>query len=295
MAINKLVTSASLKELIDKIEEIDEAIKSLTPTDNFELNVVVSNELPSTVINGKIVIIDSGGGNLYFDNKDYSSITGLKNNDIYIRYGSSSQEAVTAIAKKTNININLYLIDFYKYTNNAFSDIKKSVYIGVNGTWEKIEEESNLYYIFKDGKYTNNNITLTESSGGSGSISIINDSNSQYYKNVNINSEISFFGGYLTYASANTIDLSQYSKLILKMTLNKKQGVTGGYIGISDSKDGTSFNLYEHLIVENEEKTITLDISQVKSKQYLKMYFFSDDFMEQSMFNIYISEIGLSV
>ena len=84
MAINKLVTSASLKELIDKIEEIDEAIKSLTPTDNFELNVVVSNELPSTVINGKIVIIDSGGGNLYFDNKDYSSITGLKNNDIYI-------------------------------------------------------------------------------------------------------------------------------------------------------------------------------------------------------------------
>ena len=132
MAIDKLVMTASLEELIDKVEEINEAIGNLSPTDSFELDVEINKALPSTVVNGKIIIVDSGGGNLYFDNKDTSSITTLNENDIYVKYGEESNSCASTLLKSSTLNIKLYVIDFYKYSNKSCGVYKFVAFYGVN-------------------------------------------------------------------------------------------------------------------------------------------------------------------
>lgn len=284
MAIDKLVMTASLEELIDKVEEINEAIGNLSPTDSFELDVEINKALPSTVVNGKIIIVDSGGGNLYFDNKDTSSITTLKTNDIYVKYGEESSSCASTLLKSSTLNIKLYVIDFYKYSNKTFTNIKSNVYIGKNGKWEKIN--SNVY-IFTNGTFPLVSMQSTYEYSADCSYSI--DS----LKNLFVEASLYNSSSYFVYGTKSKIDITKYSKIIIKGKFNAGSNGADIVFGIGSNNNGTGFTTSKTVSSNEGNIEITIDISKRTGSYYFKMHCYNN-LVSSFEFDFTISEISLN-
>ena len=77
MSIDKLSTNASLKQVMDKFEEI-------SFQDFFAIDIVVKNELPSVVKNNQVVIIGDPTAKIYIDNKHIDNIN-LNQNFLFVK------------------------------------------------------------------------------------------------------------------------------------------------------------------------------------------------------------------
>ena len=126
MSIEKLSTNASLKDVMDKFEEI-----SLSDFSN--IDIVAKNELPREVKNGQIVVISNNYNNITVG-YDYPSSPVA--NDIFIRIVDKNQcKFEVGINKK----IDVYVFGAWKYNGSTWGRINS--YIGLNNEWFPMNKE----------------------------------------------------------------------------------------------------------------------------------------------------------
>ena len=126
MSIEKLPINASLKQVMDKFEEI-----SLSDFSN--IDVVVKSELPNEVKNGQIVVISNNYNNITVA-YDYPSSPVA--NDIFIRIVDKNQcKFEVGINKK----IEICVFGAWKYNGSSWDRINS--YIGLNNEWFPMNKE----------------------------------------------------------------------------------------------------------------------------------------------------------
>lgn len=136
MSINKLTTNASLKQVMDKFEEI--SLK-----DFFNIDVIIRSELPKEVKDGQVVIISSISGKVYICKERPSN---LSDGDVFIEIDlANSFVNMPMLSKATNIEIPLHkAIQVVGGT-----DVKVECYVGVDGAWKLTTKKE--FYIFEPG------------------------------------------------------------------------------------------------------------------------------------------------
>ena len=126
MPISKLSSNASLREVMDKFEEI--SLMDLT-----NIDIVVKNELPREVKNGRIVVISNNYNNITVG-YDYPSSPVA--NDIFIRIVDKNQCKFEVGANK---KIEIYVFGAWKYNGSSWDRINS--YIGLNNEWFPMNKE----------------------------------------------------------------------------------------------------------------------------------------------------------
>lgn len=126
MPISKLSSNASLREVMDKFEEI--SLMDLT-----NIDIVVKNELPREVKNGQIVVISNNYNNITVG-YDYPSSPVA--NDIFIRIVDKNQCKFEVGANK---KIEIYVFGAWKYNGSSWDRINS--YIGLNNEWFPMNKE----------------------------------------------------------------------------------------------------------------------------------------------------------
>ena len=131
MAISKLPTSASLKEVMDKFEEI-------SLQDFSSIDIVVAEQLPGTVKDGKIVIIEEEKINKIICNtKPYEDVP-LNNNEVYIKLKNHEDNGALKCEIVNNIHLFSYYINaIYKKIDDTITQCK-DVNMGIDGAWVKV-------------------------------------------------------------------------------------------------------------------------------------------------------------
>ena len=144
MAINKLPTSASLKDVMDKFEEI-------SLQDFSSIDIVVAEQLPDTVKDGKIVIIEEEKINKIICNtKPYEDVT-LNNNEVYIKLNNHEDNWALECEIVNNMYLfNYYINAIYKKIDDTIT-LCKDVYMGIDGAWVKVLDSK--VDIFANGKF----------------------------------------------------------------------------------------------------------------------------------------------
>ena len=130
MSINKLSTNASLKDVMDKFEEI-------SLLDLFGANIIVSKELPHSVVNGQIVIVtDNKVGKIHM-NFDINELENVAENDVFLKYYTDTGRNKFIIGN-SNVKIAIYIYGFVQYINGEY--VKISSYIGKDNVWASMNE-----------------------------------------------------------------------------------------------------------------------------------------------------------
>lgn len=187
MSISKLTSNASLKQVMDKFEEI-------SLQDFSSIDIVVKSELPNEVKNGQIVIIS----NIITSNIiiDFDYPIAPQNGDIFIKNlkGYPTIVEIKSSNKKGVFNI----LKAEQYLNNEW--VRLESYKGLDGAWVRMYNEKVL---FENGEY-HGMVKLT-SLGSSGSGQLVNpDTDGTItYKQKNV--------GYVNSSSSTSIDVSEYS------------------------------------------------------------------------------------
>ena len=240
MAINKLSTTASLKDVMDKFEEI--SFQNLS-----NIDIVVSSSLPDEVVNDRLVIITDSVNNIRIGKK-----TTLAENDIFIPV--NSEDAIVSYdikAKNKSISIEIY--EAYKVVNGVETMIP--MYLGKDGEWIKTTVETK--YLFKAGEGLHSSVgeitSKADDSEGvwSGYTTITND-------------YIKFETKDLTdttyqWKTTKEIDFTYHKNLVIDCLVKERQlKVIIGDTEYSVTKNNTN------------RQTAELDISNIKGKHILK-------------------------
>lgn len=246
MTISKLSTSASLKQVMDKFEE-------LSAVELLGIDVITTQTLPSTVKNGRLVILCDSYNEIKFDIAEDNIVEG----DIFIKYALKSKYNFHIKNKKINAVFNITSIKQFK--GNEFS--KLTAYIGVNNQWVEIKEELNIYTL---GTFDNKDIVSTFSKAPTpnsyGSISI---NFRQEYIELNGKANAGVYNVLLVASSDKKIDFTNYKKLYVE-NLN----ASGTSVQIL-SEHGSSALVNVPL---NNGKLTEIDVSSVNMNAYLYFY-----------------------
>ena len=133
MTISKLPTSASLKEVMDKFEEI-------SLQDFSSIDIITASELPSSGKEGQICIITDIEPNSIILNLEVP--TSPVETDIFIKYYTMSTPNVFYVEdSKTSISLNLKEVKQYK--SGSWVEVKS--YLNVNGEWVDMNPEFIIY------------------------------------------------------------------------------------------------------------------------------------------------------
>jgi hypothetical protein len=137
MTISKLPTSASLKEVMDKFEEI-----SLQDIKSIDIKVLTS--LPSTVVNNQIVIITNNptelNSQVYFTNCGEAIPVGK----LGVSYSITENEKVLNL-NFGNTLAEIYLDKACRNTNGKLSRVE--CYLGKGGKWIKVSDTTEFIYL----------------------------------------------------------------------------------------------------------------------------------------------------
>lgn len=218
MTISKLPTSASLKEVIDKFEEIS-LINGLMNVD-----IISSNVLPSEGRDGQVCIItDNPTNNIILSQFEEDNPKTLET--IFVLLSKVKNTNIVKFGIKTKLD--LYFLSVCQ------GDQRLDSYIYKNGEWVLLTKSQ--YFLLKDKEILNtdifgNFILLVKGSTGS-SLSV---SNGRYKIE-------------LTTTSSNTgcafdtpIDLSSFSKFVVKMQDDSNYEHTRSTISLVVYDTGTS-------------------------------------------------------
>ena len=239
MTISKLPTSASLKQVMDKFEEI-------SFQDFSSIDIITTTELPQQVKEGQIVLLtDIDKGRIVFDVKGLP--TNLQENDIYVRYkeGEEGNESFISSSQKTQLNFYINAIALFK---NGSLENFEYIYIGRDGVWERILMP--IFYIF-DGAYKNG-FSFTGTSTG-GNSPIISDGC------------LVFTGKSASWGTVTTkkVDLTNFNYLNIIVS-----SISGRIeIGVSDNTEYMYYNAYQSFASGSH---IKVDVSNLMGEYYIK-------------------------
>lgn len=136
MTISKLSSSASLKQVMDKFEEI-------SLTDFFNIDVIIRSELPQQVKEGQVVVISNTNGKIYICKEKPSN---MSNGDIFIEVNTINS-FVNMPMSSDSVVIGIPLYKTIQLIDSV--DVKTECYVGINGVWTLTTPKE--FYIFKEG------------------------------------------------------------------------------------------------------------------------------------------------
>ena len=270
MAISKLPTSASLKEVIDKFEEI-------SVQDFNSINIKVMNSLPNNANEGDIVIlceyeysrvIVASKEPTLLNNEIWLSVIENSSNDIKV---GKIDFSLALIDCKIKVDGNLEKLNIYKYLNGKFEHINNSftMYLAPN------YYNTHIYGSFED--YFSSNGT-----GVSNSYREDLDTGIELYMKRNATGT-----SIRSIHTKNKIDLTPYSKLEIKYEIVEAGGNASYvkfYTGVSSTiSDTYSLDIeYVSSEVKNNvtssvggEITSTIDLSNINETLYVKLLLYT--------------------
>lgn len=261
MAISKLPTSASLKQVMDKFEEI--SLKDFSSID-----IITASELPASGKEGQICIItDTEPNNIYLDYEN----PGLSNSDIYIKYhtiDSFETFAITSSKKSAKFKIR----DIIQKKNDA--EVEVFGYIYINSAWKSLIPPNLDIYI---------NGLMSDSAGSIRILDKIGNTkitlNSTHIVGT-ATANASTSSGIITHT--NSIDLSVYKKLYVDLSciLNRNSvNVRGSAkIGVFDSTGGVVASKNLNYIEKGDDSLVVarsvyeLDINNINGEYFVGVF-----------------------
>ena len=250
MIISKLPTSASLKEVMDKFEEI--SLMDLSSVD-----VKLYTSLPSKVKNGQLAILcDNTNLEVMLSSKEIDA----KDNCVFCYIGSIDENKKPFSVK----NINLYFKYAHKIVNNVKSNLV--AYVGVDDNWVQIIDNSLIFY--DNGQYPHYETKgeKLQKASVESPLNVTEEASSILVKGSSTGSVTS--KAFLT--SVNAIDLTSYSNLKIQVTDFVKSGTaTYVWLCVGDSKTGT-----QHIASTQVSGNgiVSLNVSNINYEAYCKIH-----------------------
>lgn len=265
MAISKLPTSASLRQIMDKFEEI-------SLQDFSSIDVITASELPVSGKEGQVCIVtDTEPNNIYFDYTKPS----MSNTDIFIQYYNDELYETFQVSSK-NKKINLKIRNVIQVKNNVQVNVKGYIYKDAN--WIALEPEKIEIYKYGDidfvnageiGIYNANKTTLTKYNSN---MLIKSTAKSSY--------DVFSIG---TVRHSNLINLSSFKKAFFEIScsfefhpLNTQGGTRlvvlnsmGNVIAEHNLQYIQKNNAYPYELWEFDRAIVELDISNINELCYL--------------------------
>lgn len=205
MSIEKLPIEASLKEVIDKFEEI-------SFQDFANIDIIVKNELPTTVKNGQIVIIEEVNvSKIILDTRFFKDVT-INENEIYIQLSTHGNSLSLDCSIVTSIHELKYYIDSIYVNKNSVITLCENVFMGYEGKWNRVLD-NNRFFLFKYGEYTNDEYVFSNGfiRSGSGSVSMSSDTP---FSMLVFNTSTNNYNCNVSFVLNNAIDITRFNKLI---------------------------------------------------------------------------------
>ena len=241
MSIEKLSTNASLKQVMDKFEEI-------SLTDLFSLNIIIRNELPSSGVEGQICIISDRQTNKVIMNVK-EDVAPSEENRIFMLISPKSYYSSIEIGKG-NKNISLYFLSCKQYVNGK--EVSRDSYVFKNRSWELLT--SSKFLLFEENKkdnyasnwdypnmITNGKITL----GGSGDSSM------------NL------------YITHNLIDLTNFNAVVFDTVCTRNTGtLTLTYSILDSSNRSIASTTYNNSFARQD---VRLDVSKLTGQYKIRI------------------------
>ena len=288
MSINKLSTNASLKDVMDKLEEI-------SFQDFFALDIVVKSELPSVVKNNQVVVIGEPTGKIYIDNKDVKNIP-LGNNDVYVKYGYEAVDSYNFSKVSGNKNINIYILAVYKCLDGVIVPANE-IYTGKGSEWVRILNDR--VDIFRYGTYTNDNLTMFKKLANNSYavdtfVKILPDSHNTYPNTLYFSVSVTSYArkGDVFFCSTEPIDFTRFSKLVLEFDYYKMGATMSIAVGTENNATKNNYVTYDIPKGNADNTVVELDVSNINGYAYIKIYTNSDGVGDRKF---YISEMYLTV
>lgn len=275
MAISKLPTSASLKQIMDKFEEI-----SLQDFSKSGIDIITARTLPSAVKEGQIVIITDISSELnsqvYFTNCGTAIPTGK----LGVSYSITENEKVLNL-NFGNTLAEIYLNKAYRNTNGKLNSVE--CYLGKGGKWIKVSDTTEFVYLPSSSidKYSVAISSNWAKSGGTlPTYSVTNYTTYiQYYTLAG--GDIGKNSMYLK----NPIDLTGVNYVKVKIATgyrnnNVNNSTNGASIGFT--RKTSSFTVSDYVVKTSltnsisggnlEIKEVQLDVSNLIGEYYLTFY-----------------------
>ena len=255
MAISKLSTTASLKQVMDKFEEI-------SLQDFSSIDIITASELPAKVKEGQIVIITQNTPNKIYVSLNSKKID-LNSNDILLQVSIQDENKKSLYCGDKEICLT------YKACIQNENYLES--YYGENGEWIQITYTKN--YILRNGEVEMGNFLLV---GGMNGDTLLNNGK----LNLKVNGTFTAYG----YVANNKyLDLSMYSKLFVKISsmilspISSSWLQTNNYIefGIANDASGSGFySVKQNYTNTTSSKTyndllVEIDISKVNNGYFL--------------------------
>lgn len=269
MSIEKLSTNASLKDVMDKFEEI-------SLRDFSSIDIITANELPSKGKDGQLCIItDVEPSKIILD---YVA-PNLLESEIFIKYHTNSEYS-SLITNNNKLKILFSIREISQKINGE--DVGVFGYIWMDDKW--VRTVPLTLYLFENGVGDNTAITggynkyiKNKPTTDSGTSATINTS-SIALKTDSSNGSVT----YATVTSKNSIDVTPYNKLYVdfKCSCSSENNAVEKFgVGLySSNADNTSFNAKYETKVTVSRTTIAIDISKISGEKYFKALIHANDY-----------------
>ena len=270
MSIEKLSTNASLKEVIDKFEEI-------SLQDFFSIDIVVAKQLPNTVKDGKIVIIEEEKINKIICNTKAYEDVALNNNEVYIKLNNHKDNWALKCEIVNNIHLfNYYISAIYKKIDGTITQCK-DIYMGIDGAWVKVLDSK--VDIFANGKFKDG-LSLKAGYTSSGTcIEDISNESDPYPNCIYIKQQTSFANESATCVMSRPTDVTNYKKLAFvleSLNFGTVSGTVNLYLGLHTESQGHVAGLkakYSRSVAKAVTSTLLceIDISNLTGEHYIQL------------------------
>ena len=255
MTISKLPTSASLKQVMDKFEEI-------SLQDFSSIDIITASELPSVVKEGQIVIITQNTPNKIYVSLSNDEIN-LNQNDILLQVSSQNTNKKPLYCRDKEICLT--------YKSCIQNEKYLESYYGEDGEWVQITYTNT--YILRNGEVEMGNFLLV---GGINRDTLLKNGN----LNLKVDGSTTAYG----YVANNKyLDLSMYSKLFVKISSMILSPISSSWLqnnnyiefGIANDASGSGFySVKQNYTNTTSSKTyndllVEIDISKVNNGYFL--------------------------
>ena len=257
MAISKLPTSASLKQVMDKFEEI-----SLYDFSN--IDIITASELPVSGKEGQVcVITDVKPNKIIVDFDD--SLHSFNNGDVFLKCYINDGASYDFIVKSNNIQININLRECLIRKNDSF--IRGKAYIYINDVWVDMDSSIVLYdapYFFNQNLYGSFDLAWYSQHIPSTGLytEFYHDKDGYMYICNKGNSYESSYQGIVT---TNAINMIPYSKIQFDI----EAVVTNGELHLGITNDKRMQVNPKYTLSSNFNGVIELDISNINQDMYV--------------------------
>ena len=270
MSIEKLSTNASLKEVIDKFEEI-------SLQDFSSIDIVVAKQLPNTVKDGKIVIIEEEKINKIICNTKAYEDVALNNNEVYIKLNNHEDNFALKCEIVNNIHLfNYYVSAIYKKIGGTITHCE-DIYMGIDGAWVKVLDSK--VDIFANGKFKDG-LSLKAGYTSSGTcIEDISNESDPYPNCIYIKQGTTSGYGSASCVMNKPIDVTNYNKLAFVLESLRFVTVSGTvnlYLGLHTESQGSLSSLkakFSREVTNTVDSTLLceIDISKLTGEHYIQL------------------------